>query len=235
MKPPPHTIFIAGIDTGVGKTVACGMLARYLLEQGESVITQKLVQTGARGARSPDIALHRRLMGVRPTPEDRAGLTCPYVFRYPASPHLAAALEGRRIGESRITTATRRLASVYDRVLIEGVGGVDVPLRNGFTCLDYLASMKYPVVVVSSSRLGSINHTLLTLRALNSRRLRVTGIVYNRRWNENKVIAGDTRNVLLRALADFGYPAALVDLPFVRDFNKPPRVDFSALIKTTDP
>jgi dethiobiotin synthetase len=205
-------IFIAGIDTGIGKTVACGMLARALLDRGRSVITQKLVQTGCRGL-SSDIRAHRRAMGVALTPEDRSGLTCPYVFRFPASPHLAAAREGARISLSRISSATRRLARLYDHVLVEGVGGIEVPLRDGVTTLDYLARHRYPVILVSSSRLGSINHTLLTLRALHGRGLRVLGIIYNRRPRDNGTMARDTRRVLAVALRRLGYPGVVVDLP----------------------
>ena len=207
-----RVIFVAGIDTGIGKTVACGMLARALLDRGRSVITQKLVQTGCRGL-SSDIRAHRRAMGIALTPEDRSGLTCPYVFRFPASPHLAAAREGVRINPARIASATRRLAGLYDYVLIEGVGGIDVPLRDGLTTLDYLARHRFPVIVVSSSRLGSINHTMLTLRALRSRGLKAAGIVYNRYPRGNRAIALDTRRVLASALRRLGCPGVVVDLP----------------------
>lgn len=226
--PLRNVIFVTGIDTGIGKTVACGMLARFLLQRGESVITQKLAQTGCRGT-SEDIRTHRRLMGIGLTPEDRAGDTCPYVFRFPASPHLAAAREQVRIDLRRITAATRRLACRYDSVLLEGVGGVDVPLRDDVTTLDYLDTAGYPVIVVSSSRLGSINHTMLTLRVLNARGIPVNGIVYNRLRGENRTIAMDTRRVLRRALARLGYPPVVIDLPFIRNLSSPPDVDFSAL------
>lgn len=221
--------FITGIDTGVGKTVACGMLARFLRRRGESVITQKLVQTGCHGL-SSDIRTHRRLMGMPLTSEDRCGATCPYVFRFPASPHLAASRQGVRIDTRRIRTATRSLSRRYTHVLIEGVGGIDVPLRDGFTTLDYVEEASCPVILVSASRLGSINHTMLTLRALRGRALHVRGILYNRLPGENRIIAEDTRRVLLRALAEFGYPQVLIDLPHIPDLSHPPDVDFSALL-----
>ena len=90
------TIAITGIDTGVGKTLITGLFARHLRAAGHSVITQKLVQTGCAGM-SEDILLHRRLMGIDLTDADRQGITCPYVFALPASPHLAASAEGRVI------------------------------------------------------------------------------------------------------------------------------------------
>jgi dethiobiotin synthetase len=222
-------LFITGIDTGIGKTVACGLLARFLLRRGESAITQKLVQTGGRGI-SADIRTHRRLMGVALTSEDRTGLTCPYVFRLPSSPHLAAAREGVRIDPKRLATATRRLAALYDYVLVEGAGGIEVPLQDDFTTLDYIADRGCDVIVVSSSRLGSINHTLLTLRALRSRAVHVRGIVYNCQARENRIVAEDTKLVLLRALRRCDYPAVVVDLPRFRRVDKPPELDFSPLL-----
>lgn len=233
LKPTPKITFVTGIDTGVGKTVACGMLARFLRRSGRSVITQKLVQTGCRGT-SADIRTHRRLMAMSLTPEDRAGLTCPYVLRFPASPHLAAAREQTRIDPRQLTSATRRLAARYGHVLVEGVGGVDVPLRSGYTTLDYLATVQYPVILVSSSRLGSINHTLLTLRALKNRGLKVHGIVYNRPRGENRIIAEDTRLVLVSALRRYDYPGVLIDLPHVGNPDRPPEVDFSPLFRQRD-
>lgn len=228
--PQCNVIFVTGIDTGIGKSVACGMLARFLLQRGETVITQKLAQTGCRGM-SGDIRTHRRLMGIGLTPEDRAGDTCPYVFRFAASPHLAAAREDVRIDLRRITAATRRLACLYDHVLLEGVGGVDVPLRENVSTLDYLETSGYPVIVVSSSRLGSINHTMLTLRAVRARGLTVRGIVYNRVRGENRIIAKDTRRVLRQALARLGYPPVAIDLPFIRSLSSPPDLDFSELFQ----
>lgn len=221
-------LFITGIDTGIGKTHACGLLARFLLERGESVITQKLVQTGGRGL-SADLREHRRLMGIPLAPEDRAGLTCPYVFPFPASPHLAAARAGTRIDLNRITAATRRLAARYDHVLIEGAGGIEVPLREDKTTLDYVAARKYPVVIVSSTRLGSLNHTLLTLRAARDRGLEVRGILYNHRPGENRIIAGDTRRVLCAALRRLGCRTALVDLPWSARCTRPD-IDFTPIL-----
>ena len=91
-----EVIFVGGIDTEIGKTVVTGWLARQWLEQGGEVITQKLVQTGCAGA-SDDILLHRRLMGCGLFEEDRDGTTMPALYAYPASPHLAARLEGRAL------------------------------------------------------------------------------------------------------------------------------------------
>ena len=93
---------ITGIDTDIGKSVVTGLLGRYLLGRGVNAITQKVCQTGCKGI-SEDILLHRKIMGMALTDEDRQGLTCPYVFSEPCSPHLAGSLENTVIEPQRIS------------------------------------------------------------------------------------------------------------------------------------
>ena len=97
-------LFVGGIDTDIGKTVATGWLAAKLMRQGFSVITQKIVQTGCTGI-SDDILVHRRLQNLPLLPEDTDGITCPYLFGYPCSPHLAARMAGARIDPAVINRA----------------------------------------------------------------------------------------------------------------------------------
>ena len=111
------TYFISGIDTDIGKTVAVGMLARHLRNSGVRVVTVKLVQTGNNGF-SEDLEKHRKLMGIDPLPEDREGLTAPAIFRFPASPHLAAKLENRTLDLNAIRAAVRELENRFDVVLL---------------------------------------------------------------------------------------------------------------------
>ena len=126
---PGGVYFVSGIDTNVGKSYATGILARELAAAGRSVITQKLVQTGCIGS-SEDIELHRRIMGVAPTREDMDMTTAPEIFTYPCSPHLATVIDGRDIDFARIDAATAVLSERYDIVLLEGAGGLMVPLTD---------------------------------------------------------------------------------------------------------
>jgi dethiobiotin synthetase len=222
-------IFVAGIDTGIGKTVATGLMARYLMSRQRTVITQKLVQTGGQGL-SDDILTHRRLMAIDLTAEDRDGLTCPYVLLLPASPHLAAREQNVLVDPAVISLATDRLAACYEYVLVEGVGGIEVPLSETLTTLDYLAQRNYPLVVVSSSRLGSINHTLLTLRAAAQRGLEVRGIAYRRHADENPTVAEDSRRVFAVFLERNGFPATIVDVPWIQSADRLPEIDFAAMV-----
>ncbi|WP_373742142.1 dethiobiotin synthase [Neisseria sp.] len=193
-------LFISGIDTGIGKTVATGLYAKWLMQQGFSVITQKMVQTGCTGF-SDDILVHRKIQGIGLTEDDSDGTTCPYLFSYPCSPHMAAALEGRRIEPDTIAAATQRLAAKYDYVLLEGAGGLAVPYNETETVLDHIHRHGYPVMLVTSGRLGSINHTLLSLSACQSRNIPVHTLAYNRHREEDAEIAENTKIYLQNHLA----------------------------------
>lgn len=171
-------IFVTGIDTNVGKTFATGYVARALANAGKKVITQKMIQTGCRET-SEDVEMHRRLQGIGWLEEDRAGTTCPYVFTYPCSPHMAAERDGRRIDTARIAEATRRLQDAYEYVLVEGAGGLMVPIDEETLTIDYIREQGYPVLLVTSGKLGSLNHTLLSLFACRQYGIPVQAILYN--------------------------------------------------------
>jgi dethiobiotin synthetase len=219
--------FISGIDTGIGKTIITGLIARYLLNTGKSVITQKFVQTGCSEV-SEDIILHRKIMGIELMPEDNNGLTCPYIFNYPSSPHLASNLEGKVINPKVIKSASEKLIQNFEYLLIEGAGGLHVPLKIGYTTLDYIQANKYPLILVSSPKLGSINHTLLSLETAKKRKIEVKGIIYNLYPPEEYMIVNNTREVFKYYLGKFGYPLVVIDIPFIKD-NAYPEIDFSPL------
>jgi dethiobiotin synthetase len=207
-----RVIAVSGIDTGIGKSVATGHIAKAFAGAGVRTITQKIAQTGIEGT-SEDIVVHREIMGIGLQDVDLDGTTCPYVFRHPASPHLAAAMEGREIDVMTVRRSTFMLQKRYDLVLLEGAGGLLVPLNGGLLFADFLRDAGYGVVLVTSPRLGSINHTLLSLEACISRGLDVRGVVYNRFGEFDAAIAEDTRGVIERSLTRYGMTRApLVDL-----------------------
>ena len=220
-------VFVTAIDTGVGKTYATGLLARYLLQSTTSVITMKLAQTGCTGI-SEDILEHRRLMGIDLLPEDRDGSTCPYVFPFPASPHLAAREVGVEILPARLRDGIDDLASRYEHVIIEGVGGLCVPLTEKVTLLDFLAEARTPTLVVSTPKLGSINHTLLTLEALRARGVPIAGVLYNRHIEAPQIITDDSRTLFRDWLKQHDAADVVIDLPRV-DGEAIPDIDFAVL------
>ncbi|MDR0766563.1 MAG: dethiobiotin synthase [Odoribacteraceae bacterium] len=183
--------FVSGIDTGTGKTVVTGLLARALARRGARVITQKFIQTGCTGI-SEDILAHREITGTGVLEEDRQGTTCPYVLTYPASPCLAARIDGVSIDLARIDEATRRLERHHDVVLIEGAGGLYVPVTRRYFTIDYIRDRGYPLILVTSTRLGSVNHTLLALEACLREGIRVECLACNRYPDAGEPIAPDS-------------------------------------------
>ena len=145
--------FISGIDTDAGKSYCAAWWARRIMEEGHSVITQKFIQTGNNGF-SEDIDVHRRIMGTGMFPEDIDHTTAPVIFSYPCSPQLAARLDNREIDLSIIDKATATLAARYDTVLIEGAGGLMVPLTDTMFTIDYIASRQLPLALTVHGKLG---------------------------------------------------------------------------------
>ena len=211
MKKEKNIFFVSGIDTGIGKTIATGLIARGLMESGKTVITQKGVQTGCVGM-SEDIVKHRQLMKMEMLPEDHEGLTCQYLFATPCSPHLAARIEKTKIDPDKITKAAKKLAKRYDVVLLEGAGGLFVPLQEEYLMIDYLAEVKWPVLLVTSSRLGSINHTLASFEALRSREISLSGVLYNRHDETDPLIAKDSLVIITAYLRKYGFTCPVVEI-----------------------
>lgn len=197
LKMDKGAYFIAGIDTDIGKTYFTGTLAKCLLAKEQSVITQKLIQTGCYTRYADDVLKHRQIMNVALMEQDLANLTMPAVFSYPCSPHLAANLENKTIDCHALHQATCALQKAFEYVLIEGAGGLFVPLSEDFLLIDYIQKYNYPVILVTSGRLGSINHTLLSLEALASRDLTVYALAYNGFFDhQDSVIANETKRYL---------------------------------------
>ena len=195
-----NVYFISGIDTDAGTSYATGFLARELNRKGQRTITQKFIQTGNTG-HSEDIDLHRRIMGIAPTDDDREGLTMPEIFSYPCSPHLASRIDGRPIDVDKIERATEELSRRYDVVLLEGAGGLMVPLTDELLTIDYIAQKGYPLLFVTSGKLGSIKHTLLSLEAIKNRGIKLDTVLYNLYPTvEDRTIQEDTQLFIQRYL-----------------------------------
>lgn len=207
-----ETLFISGIDTDAGKSYCTAWLARQMMDRGMTVATQKFIQTGNVG-RSEDIELHRSLTGTGPLPEDADLTTSPVIFSYPASAQLAARIDGREIDLSAVDRSRELLSSRYDVLLIEGAGGLMVPVSDDFLTIDYITSRKLPLSLVTNGVLGSINHTVLSLEAIASRGIDLKYILYNTFFDRDPVIAEDTRGFIARYAARHFPAAQILDVP----------------------
>lgn len=210
-------IFIAGTDTNIGKTIVTGLLGRFLLDQGYSVVTQKWVQSGSSSSYG-DIDTHLRIMAKdRKDYQQYLPLMNPYNFRLAASPHLAARAAKTGIDTAKLKKNARNLARKFDFVLIEGTGGLLVPLNGKELYIDLIAEMSSPVILVCGNKLGTINHTLLSLEALKTRNIKTLGLILNAtNKKENKIILKDNPEIIEEISGD----TCLGSLPWSKNIKQ---------------
>lgn len=174
-------LFITGTDTGVGKTVvACGIV-RSLRADDLRTGAYKPVCSGAE--RLPDgrpvwgdvAALSRSAGGEFPSE-----LICPQCFIAPLAPPMAAAAEGRQVDVTLLAAGRDAWTGIVDALVVEGAGGLLSPIADGISNADLAGQLRYPLLIVAADRLGTINHTLLTVEAALARKLPVAGVVLNR-------------------------------------------------------
>ena len=206
-----EVLFVSGIDTNAGKTFATGYLAKKFMKEGKKVATVKFIQTGCDNT-SEDILEHRKIMGIE-LPEDKENITAPLIFSYPASAQLAAKLDNRTIDLTMVDNSVNKLKETYDMVLIEGAGGLMVPITDEYFTIDYIVTRKLPIILVTNGVLGSINHTILSLEAITNRGLKLHSVIYNRFFDKDKIIAKDTHEFIERYL-NKRYPSVtFFDIP----------------------
>ncbi len=166
-------MFVTGTGTEVGKTVVAAVIARTMATEGKTVAAFKPAVTGLEEDGEPDHELLRRAAGSSQEDEEIA----PYRYGPPASPHLAAALAGEEIDPVRLLAAARAAAASADTLVCEGVGGFLVPLAGTYLVRDLAVDLGLPLVIAASPRLGTINHTLLTVETARASGLTVELVV----------------------------------------------------------
>lgn len=171
--------FITGTDTGVGKTFVTAGISAVLKEKGINVGVMKPVETGCPeggGGLEPQDAIYlKRMAGV----SDELDLINPYHFKTPVAPSIASREIGQTIDLNKIKGCYKELASRHTIMLVEGVGGLLVPLNEKETVADLIKLIGLSVIVIVASRLGAINHTLLTVRFAQGYGIEVKGIILN--------------------------------------------------------
>lgn len=171
-------IFITGTDTGVGKTIVSATLALLLRMRGVNVGVMKPVTSGCREVDGRLVSDDAELLC------QAAGVTCdgdaaPYLLRDPLAPAEAARIDGVRIEFSHIMECYQRLAARHDVVIVEGAGGLMVPLAGGLLVADLAKQLELPLLVVARPNLGTVNHTVLTCFAARQMDIPVAGVVIN--------------------------------------------------------
>ncbi len=168
-------LFVTGTDTGIGKTeVTCALVANARAA-GVDAVAMKPAQSGVAPGEPTDAdRLHAACDGVEPL-----DVLCPYSFAAPLAPAVAARLEGRSVSFGALVERVRALAARHEAVLVEGAGGLIVPLTDTHTYADLAVALGLPVLLVARAGLGTVNHTALTVEALRARGLALAGIVLN--------------------------------------------------------
>ena len=219
----PQNYFVTGTDTGVGKTLVTALLALHFQSQGVDAGVMKPFATGCRSEDgvlvSDDAELLRDVTGVK----DELELINPARWEEPLAPLVAA----RRAGDtedhwSRCMTAYKVLCARHEVVIVEGVGGVLVPLqeRDGkiLTCLDLMSTLALPVIVVARRTLGTINHTLLTVEVLRNANLEIAGVVF---CDAEEIAAGDiAAQTSTQVIAKMSGAAILGCMPHLREISR---------------
>jgi len=204
-------LFITGTDTGVGKTfVACG-LAALLRDCGYRVGVMKPVETGCAERDgelfAEDAVRLKEASGCREPIEN----ICPYRLRDALAPSVAAKRADLKIDIDRLMAVYNEIESPHDVTIVEGAGGLMVPLLPSFTYADLARVLKLPLIVVAANKLGVINHLLLTLEHASCKGLRTLGYVLNQTSKEISLAAETNREALVSLT---GVPC-LAQLPFV--------------------
>ena len=175
----PRGLFVTGTDTGVGKTLVTGGLAACLRARGIATGVMKPVETGCptrQGIRVPRDGLFLRHMAGAGDPLERI---VPYRLSAPLAPQVAARREGLRLDLGRIQRAYRHISRRHDLTLVEGAGGILVPINDDSLMLDLILALRLPVLLVGRTGLGTLNHTLLSLECLARHQAPVVGVILN--------------------------------------------------------
>lgn len=172
-------IFVTGTDTGVGKTVVSALIVRALKLKGVNTAVMKPIETGCRKEGTVLIPSDGEFLKEMAEMDEPITEVTPYCFETPVAPLVASETEGRDIHIERIIDQFKRLTKKYDFVVVEGVGGLMVPITEVAMVVDLIEELDIPVIIVSLNKLGVLNHTLLTVEAIKNRSLELKGLVMN--------------------------------------------------------
>jgi dethiobiotin synthetase len=209
-------VFITGTDTCVGKTFFACKLAALLRDSGYRVGVMKPAESGCaerQGRLFPEDAILLKDASASQDPLDKI---CPYQLREPLAPSVAAQRQGITLEIDRLMDVYDEISSAHDITVVEGAGGLMVPLLPSYTYADFARALKLPVIVVAANRLGMINHLLLTLEHARCKALKVLGYVLNQLESGASLAAETNREALstltaVRCAGELPYEAVSED------------------------
>jgi dethiobiotin synthetase len=213
---PTQGLFITGTDTAVGKTVVTAAILAHLQHQGEKAGLMKPIETGVdsecSSSANSDALFLMECGGI----DDTLAEISPIRLKLAASPFQAATIENCSIQPETILSAYRALSKKYDWILVEGIGGVRVPITRDYGVLELMRDLGLPVVVVARYQLGTLNHTLMTLDTLKQNNIPLRGVVFNQTGPEAPNAIEQDQPRLVEELS--GSPV-LGEFPYIDNLN----------------
>jgi dethiobiotin synthetase len=212
--------FITGTDTGVGKTFVTSIIAKALTNAGIDTGVMKPVETGCAVKNKRLVPKDALTLKGSSGAKDHIDIINPYRFSPPLAPNIAARLKGIKLDLNKINGCYKALSKAHDLVLVEGAGGLLAPLTDEKTVADLALFLKLPLIIVAPSRIGVINHTLLTVECARGSNIPVKGIVLNNPVTPKKDPSREFNRAEIERLTDV---PVLGELPFVKAGHKKKR------------
>ena len=206
--PGNKIIFITGTDTAIGKTVVTFCLAALFKARGINVGVMKPVQCGGKDA---------QFLKNKLSIQDDLRLVNPFYVPEPLSPHLAFRRSKIKFDKQKVKDALKKLCLEHEVILVEGAGGLMVPLTQGYYNADLIADLKAEVIIVSRLGLGTINHTLLTINEAKRRGLNILGLIFCQTKSANKGLPENTNPQEIEKLSGV---RVLGTIPFLKPLNQ---------------
>ncbi|MBC7782951.1 MAG: dethiobiotin synthase [Burkholderiales bacterium] len=189
---PIPGLFITATDTGVGKTIIAGAIARSLKSAGRRVAVLKPVATGCASVREGLVSEDAEFLAAASDTHHPLDLICPNRYQEALAPSVAARRAKQPLDWEAVARSIRIMSADSDAMIIEGVGGVLAPLDDKTSVRDMIVALGTPAVIAARAGLGTINHTLLTIEALRSAGVPIAGVVINRYPTDSVGIAEES-------------------------------------------
>jgi dethiobiotin synthetase len=204
-------LFITATDTGVGKTLIAGAIAKILSEKGKNVGVFKPIATGCKKTKQGLVSEDAEFLAHCADSELGIDIINPVTFKIPAAPFACEKAENKKVDFSRIKAAYEQICKKSDFVIVEGIGGVRVPITKKIDVLTMAKAFNLPVVIVARSKLGTINHTLLTVDAVQLAGLSLAAVLINGYDEKTKDYAEKTNAAIIKEL---GKVKIIATVPF---------------------
>jgi len=205
--PKKKGLFITGTDTGVGKTLIAGAIARILTDKGLKVGVFKPIATGCHRSWEGLVSYDTEFLAHCANSDLPLSTITPVGYVTPAAPIVSAASDGPPIDFDRIAAAYKDICQNSNLIIVEGIGGVRVPLTAEFDLLDLVVEFHLPVVIVARPNLGTINHTLMTIDCVRAAELKIAGVVINGYDATKTAVAENTAPQVINQCSGVNIPA----------------------------